>query len=171
MEQATVVVGVDGSEHSREAVRYALADAARRGAALVAVRAFPPPGPPADDRWAPERQGVVPPSLSEITTNVEGQTRRLVRDLAEEVGGSATTVPVEALGLVGPPATVLLDQAGHADLLVVGRRGRGALASTVLGSVSLRCVLQAHCPVAVVPLPTDRPRTDRPVIDAASART
>ena len=48
-------------------------------------------------------------------------------------------------------AAVLVEEAADADLLVVGHRGHGALGSTLLGSVGLRCVLHAPCPVTVVP--------------------
>jgi nucleotide-binding universal stress UspA family protein len=50
----------------------------------------------------------------------------------------------------GHPATELVEQSRKADLLVVGHRGRGAIASTFLGSVGLTCVEHAHCPVTVV---------------------
>jgi len=56
----------------------------------------------------------------------------------------------------GHPATLLLDQAAQAELLVVGHRGLGAVASVCLGSVGLQCVLHAVCPVVVVP-PVPRP--------------
>jgi nucleotide-binding universal stress UspA family protein len=50
-------------------------------------------------------------------------------------------------GTAGP---VLTDAAKDAELLVIGHRGRGAVASAVLGSVGLHCVLHATCPVTVV---------------------
>jgi nucleotide-binding universal stress UspA family protein len=59
--------------------------------------------------------------------------------------------------LPGAPAAVLVEQAQGADLLVVGNRGRGGLASALLGSVSLHCVLHAPCPITIVrpaPQPT-----------------
>lgn len=55
---------------------------------------------------------------------------------------------IEVLALVGRPGHVLVEQADGAQLLVVGHRGRGALASAVLGSVALYCAL--HAPGAVV---------------------
>jgi nucleotide-binding universal stress UspA family protein len=52
----------------------------------------------------------------------------------------------------GSAGQVLLDQAADADLLVVGHRGRGGIASACLGSVGLQCVLHGACPVVVVRL-------------------
>ena len=56
------------------------------------------------------------------------------------------------MGLVaeGVTADMLLREAKGADLLVVGSRGHGGFASALLGSVSMYCVLHAHCPVLVL---------------------
>lgn len=50
----------------------------------------------------------------------------------------------------GPPAKVLVQESRDAQLLVVGRRGRGGFLAQVMGSVSGACVAHAHCPVLVV---------------------
>jgi nucleotide-binding universal stress UspA family protein len=159
--QQTIVVGVDGSEHARAAVRYAIAEAARRGARVVAVRAFEPP-----QTWVEGYEVIVAPSLSDVTTNVEARTRALLHDVAEELGGAALRVPIDALAMAESPAKALLERSRDADLLVVGHRGRGAVASGVLGSVGLRCVLHARCPVTVVPT---EPAVEPAVEPAASA--
>ena len=57
----------------------------------------------------------------------------------------------ERLAPEGPPATVLVEQASDASMLVVGSRGRGTVAGLVLGSVSQEVVKHAACPVLVVP--------------------
>jgi nucleotide-binding universal stress UspA family protein len=162
--QQTVVVGVDGSDNSRAAARYAIADAARRGAQVVAVRAFEMP----DDVWDATYQLVVTPSPSEVTINVEARTRAMLQDMAEELGGAARTVPVDAVAVLGSPAKVLLHQARYADLLIVGHRGRGELTSRVLGSVGLHCVLHATCPVTVVPMAPVAEAVDQPVTEPAA---
>ncbi|WP_352232069.1 universal stress protein [Actinomycetospora sp. NBRC 106375] len=58
--------------------------------------------------------------------------------------------PVDVLGVAGPPADVLVDAAGDADLLVVGHRGRGARHGRLTGPVAIGCVLRARCPVTVL---------------------
>jgi len=62
----------------------------------------------------------------------------------------AGRVEMEVVGVAGHPATELVEQSREAALLVLGHRGRGAIASTLLGSVGLSCVLHAHCPVTIV---------------------
>jgi nucleotide-binding universal stress UspA family protein len=61
---------------------------------------------------------------------------------------------VEVVALIGSPGKLLVEQALRADVLVLGHRGRGPLASVVLGSVGLHCVLHTACPVTIVcPVP------------------
>lgn len=163
--QNTIVVGVDSSPHAREAVRYALVEAVRRGARVVAVRAFEMPA-----TWYGGYEVIVTPDPSEVTANIELRTLGLLRAVAEELGGAARDVPIEALAILGSPAKALLDRARGADLLVVGHRGRGALASRVLGSVGLHCLLHATCPVTVVPSASTRPASE-PAVAAAAVRT
>jgi nucleotide-binding universal stress UspA family protein len=73
-----------------------------------------------------------------------------VVEVIAEVGSAAEAVPVEVRAVPGNPAEVLLDQAAVADLLVVGHRGLGGVASACLGSVGLQCVLHAICPLTIV---------------------
>lgn len=147
-EQPTIVVGVDGSDGARAALRYALDDAARRGARIRVVSAFPEP-----EYWAVAYGMSAPAPLGEVTVGLEKAARQMVDDVrAEQLG--RTEVPVEVLALVGSPAKVLLEQARDADLLVLGHRGLGGFASAMLGSVGLQCVL--HVPGAVTIVRADQ---------------
>ena len=65
----TIVVGVDGSPHSRVVARHALAEAARRGARVVAVRAFQMP-----ETWYEGYEIVVTPGPGEVTANIESRS-------------------------------------------------------------------------------------------------
>ncbi|MEK6439084.1 universal stress protein [Pseudonocardia sp. T1-2H] len=147
-----IVVGMDGSPGSRTALEYALADAGRRGARIRAVMAFDPPA-----YWAETYGLSAPPSLQEVSTRVETGLRSTVAEVRAGVTGAAADVPVEVLALPGAAAKVLVEQARDADDLVVGHRGRGGIASAVLGSVSLQCVL--HAPRRVTVVRPDRTHT------------
>jgi nucleotide-binding universal stress UspA family protein len=147
--EGLIVVGVDGSEPARIALDFALEEAAQRAArVLLVVTAVQPP-----EYWALNSGVIVAPSNDQLERLVEAAgraTRETVAEAIRDAGSTAAAVPVETLAVRGNPAKVLLDQAAGADLLVVGHRGRGAIASACLGSVSLQCVLYTNCPVVVV---------------------
>jgi nucleotide-binding universal stress UspA family protein len=148
--EGLIVVGVDGSAPARTALDFAVEEAARRSARLAVVTAVQPP----EEYWPAGSSVIyVPPShakLEELVEAAERATRGSVTEAVDDAGSAAEAVPVEVRTVQGNPAKVLIDQAAGADLLVVGHRGRGAFASACLGSVSLRCVLHATCPVVVV---------------------
>ena len=144
--QATVVVGVDGSAGSRAALQYALEDAARRGGAVRVVRVFPPV-----EYWAGAWGGSAQRVIAEIEVDLREQTRKMIDAIIEKRAALAA-VPVEVEAVPGSAAHVLVERSRAADLLVVGHRGRGEIASMLLGSVGLQCVLHAGCPVTVVRL-------------------
>lgn len=143
-----LVVGVDGSDHSREALVWALTEAARRTAALDVVTTFP-----VDVTWA-DTYLLDSHRIDTIRTDTEARARAFVDEVraAPEVAGvpGVGDVPLTMQVLAGPAAEQLVDRSEAADLLVVGSRGRGAVRSTVLGSVALHCSVHAHCPVVVV---------------------
>jgi len=134
--QQRFVVGIDGSEQSQEALRWALRQARLTGASvdMVAVWRYP-----------------VTYSLAVMGEDLglEAEARKMLAEVLSQAGEDAAGVEVRELVGEGPPAQVLLDSARGADLLIVGSRGRGGFASAVLGSVSLACVLHAPCPVLV----------------------
>lgn len=150
-----VVVGVDGSACAESALRYALTAAARRGSDLEVVSAFTP-----ELFWA---RGVPlqVPDTEAIRADTAERARELVEKVRTELAGGpaagAVDVSVRVTAVAGPAAAVLTDSAEDAALLVVGNRGRGVLRSAVLGSVALRCVTSAHCPVVVVHALPDPP--------------
>jgi nucleotide-binding universal stress UspA family protein len=138
-----VIVGVDDSPPSRVAVDWAARDAARRGVPLKlvfvlqppVVMAFPDvPMPPSYLQWQ-EGQGAELLERSLAT----------VREAAGETPLEVTTEMVS-----GPAVPVLADLSSGAEMIVVGCHGRGALARTLLGSVSTGLVHHAHCPVAII---------------------
>lgn len=142
-----VVVGVDGSDGAARALEYAAAEAERRGAQLRVVSVAMAPA-----SWGVP-YGMSPPMVAPKPYNVLDAAREVARDAADTVRSTHPDLKVETVALDGYPPTELVDQSSGADLLVLGHRGRGALASAVLGSVGLGCVLHARCPVTVVRQP------------------
>jgi nucleotide-binding universal stress UspA family protein len=143
-ERPTIVVGVDGSSGSRAALRYALDDAGRRAAQVRVVTVFDEPG-----YWAVAYGMSAPVAPSAVTVGLEKAARQMVDDVRAE-HPRRTDVPVDVRALVGPPSRVLVEQARDADLLVLGHRGLGGLASATLGSVGVQCVLHAPGTVTIV---------------------
>jgi nucleotide-binding universal stress UspA family protein len=134
-----IVVGVDGSESSIDALKWAATQARLSGASLEAVWAW---------EW-PSSYGWTPPTwASDWNPAVEAEIvlRRVVETVLENMSEVAVKTRVEE----GDPASVLLRVAEAADLLVVGSRGHGAFAGMLLGSVSEHCASRAGCPVVVV---------------------
>lgn len=133
-----ILVGVDGSEGSKEALRWAAEQARYTGARLDVVMAWKIPG---------ASYGVLAPMPTSM--DLPGEAKMALDKLIEEVLGTAPAVTVSARVVEGPPAAVLLKEAEGADLLVVGNRGHGGLVGMLLGSVSEQCVAHARCPVIV----------------------
>lgn len=131
-----IVVGVDGSEHSKSALRWALAQARLTGASVDAVTAWRYP--------VTYGLAVLPGEL-----DVEGDSVKALAEAVADAGGGTPGVEIRQLVGEGPSAEVLLNASKDADLLVVGSRGLGEFKSAFLGSVSLACVIHAKCPVVV----------------------
>ncbi len=138
----TVVVGVDGSEGSRCALRWAATEAAARGDALELVHVWDRP-----QAYAPLGLGAYPIDPEPI---LEAATR-LLDGLVAEARSLVPGLEVEGELVEGAPAQALLEAARAADLLVVGSRGLGGFRSLLLGSVSQQVVQHAPCPIVIVP--------------------
>jgi nucleotide-binding universal stress UspA family protein len=136
-----VVVGVDGSAESVEALRWAASYAAATAATISAVHA-----------WHYLAAGPVPASRppQPITDQVRAQLQETLDAALTQVFGTTTPEQVDTKVAYGHPAMVLVNEAAGADLLVVGNRGHGAFGGMLLGSVSIHCVTAAPCPVVVV---------------------
>jgi nucleotide-binding universal stress UspA family protein len=133
-----IVVGVDGSEPSKAALRWAIGQAKLTGGSVDAVMSW---------RY-PSAFGLAPTAGADV--DFEGDARDALTAALSEAGGLEPDVPVRPLVVEGHAAEVLVQASKGADLLVVGSRGRGAFTSTMIGSVSINCVLHAHCPVLVL---------------------
>src|SRR4051812_3376876 len=140
-----IVVGVDGSPGARLALSWALAEAARRGADVEGVAAYP-----VDFYWT-DPYLLDSTRLDAVRADTEARARALVDEMRSQpdlVGAADVAVDVVVCG--GAPAAHLVRHARDAALLVVGSRGRGGVRSAVAGSVALHCAAHAPCSVVVV---------------------
>jgi nucleotide-binding universal stress UspA family protein len=149
----TVVVGIDGSEGSDAALRFALEEARLRRATLRVVHAYVLPlAEVAPDPFLLEFPSVPGPDLEAIAEDLDKGAASLIDAAVERaLGGSEADVAIERVAFEGSPAASLIDEAEGAELLVVGSRGHGRVHGLLLGSVSQQCVSHAPCPVAIVP--------------------
>ena len=138
------MIGVDGSEAAKEALQYGLHEASIRGTRVRAVHAWghmlaiPATGP-----------GVL---AATDATPFREEAESLLRDTLDAVAGDAAD-RIDRVLVEAPAGQAIIENARDAELIVVGRRGHGAVRSLVLGSVSSYVVGHATCPVLVVPAP------------------
>ncbi|MGX7829615.1 universal stress protein [Actinokineospora sp. 24-640] len=125
MSTGVIVVGVDGSDLALAALRWAIAEADRRGHHRVSAVTVSPRG--------------VHPDAAEIAAQVEDAAAR------------HPDVPVEHQVLGGTIADSLLAAADGAAMLVLGSHGAGPVLSALLGSVAAYCVRHARVPVVLIP--------------------
>lgn len=135
-----IVVGVDGSEPSLEALRWSIEEARTRQCGIRAVYAWFMPRDAA--------YGFVPAEVFD--------RERLQREARDHLDGWVAQVPesadvrVERRAVEGHAARVLIEAAEGAELLVVGSRGRGGFTGLLLGSVSQQAAHHAPCPVVIL---------------------
>jgi len=134
-----IIVGVDGSEPSIAALRYATELGRRLGVGVHALGVWHYPTMLYGNYYYPE---------SDITP--EEDARRVVESTVREALGEDPPEWVTAGTQKGRPAEVLIERSKEATMLVLGTRGHGGFAGLLLGSVSRECTAHAHCPVLVV---------------------
>jgi nucleotide-binding universal stress UspA family protein len=129
-----IVVGIDGSASSIDALKWAVRQAELTGSDVDAVMAWQYPG------------AAVPAGAE----TVEVESRRYLDRAIEQAFSGGPPIPVTRVVEQGESATTLVLRSKDAALLVVGSRGHGAFVGMLIGSVSQYCVTHAHCPVVVV---------------------
>jgi nucleotide-binding universal stress UspA family protein len=140
-----VVVGVDGSEHSRQVLEWAVKEAGLRKASLTVLTVWQVAG----NHWtgSPEVYPADAAEAEKMRQAAEEATRKAV-DAAGEPGPASVTVRAVS----GIAAQELMSAANDADLVVVGSRGGGGFARLMLGSTSNQVVSHATAPVVVIPV-------------------
>lgn len=129
----TIVVGVDGSDSSMAAVRWAADEAIRRDAKLKLVHVW---------QYSP---GYVVPTR-DIIADAEKALSDAAR-IATDRGAAVDTLIVE-----GSAVHVLVRESALAEMLILGSYGQGRMADLFLGSISRGCIHSATCPVVVIPI-------------------
>lgn len=132
-----VVVGVDGSEHSKHALRWAAKIAEPFGATLRVVSAWEYP---VGFGW----------SLLPDGWNPAEDIEKSLTETIDEVFGTSRPIGLETAVRQGPAASVITQYSRGALMVVVGSRGHGGFTGLLLGSVSSAVAAHAHCPVLVV---------------------
>ena len=136
-----VVVAVDGSDASKQAVRWAANTANKRGIPLRLASSYTMP----QFLYA---EGMVPPQ--ELFDDLQAESLEKIdeaRSIAHEV---APEIKIGHTIAEGSPIDMLLEMSKSATMIVMGSRGLGGLSGMVLGSVSGAVVSHASCPVVVV---------------------
>lgn len=134
-----IVVGIDASEPSLRALRWAVDEARLRGADLELVHAFP----------RPELIGMTMVVTLPSDDELRAASEQVLDEALAGVGGVddlTVTRRVDA----GGPASVLVEAASGAELLVLGARGLGGFRGMLLGSVTQQVIAHAPCPVVVL---------------------
>ena len=156
-----IVVGVDGSQGSLNALRWAFGEARARKIPVHAVFAWQYHPPWVDPglgsmfplSYQPE-VGVPEDAFAQAAASVKTLLDAAVSKAGESDPDSATDpVRITQEAVQGHAAQVLLDSVSGGDMLVVGSHGHGGFVGAVLGSVSQHVVSHSRCPVVVIPAP------------------
>jgi nucleotide-binding universal stress UspA family protein len=139
-----IVVGVDGSPSSVEALRWAVRYAELSGGTVDATITWQYPITASGLGWAPTSPW--------DDTNFAELAAKTLSDVVADVS-PPPAVTVRQSVVEGNAGEALIEAAKGADLLVLGNRGHGSITDALIGSVSIRCLHHAACPVLVVKEP------------------
>lgn len=142
MTRTEILVGLDGSPASSQALRWAIAHARSSGGRVRTISCW---------TWSPSTAGLAGYSGIDLTSTTEATARSQV---AEALACTDSAVEVAVVIAQGSPGQILVTAPAEAALLVVGSQGHGSFLGAFLGSVSRFCVSHAHSPIVVVG-PTD----------------
>ena len=138
-----IVVGIDGSAHSRRALEWAMREAAIRRVPLTVITVHEI----AVGYWGSD---VAYPEDRAVAEHARQAAQVEVDKVLDQLGESRPE-SVKVQSVSGTPTEELLRASWDADMVVVGSRGAGGFTYLLMGSVSSRVAHRAHCPVVVIP--------------------
>ncbi|ALE05632.1 universal stress protein UspA [Arthrobacter sp. ERGS1:01] len=141
-EKPVMIVGIDGSDASIEALRQAVRLAAALGARVEAVLCWNYPSV-----YEP------PTMMGTSTAEFEGEAQKVLDGAVERAVGLDWPDSLTTRLIHGPARPALIEASKNAVMLVLGRRGFGGFLGLLMGSVSSACTAHASCPVLVVHYP------------------
>ena len=135
----TIVVGVDGSDASANALRWALREARLRGARVRVVHA-----------WSYPEVSTYHEAAHVLRVPFADAAAAMLDRVVDKAGSDADGVEIEKSVVEGQPAPALVEAARDASMPVVGSRGLGGFSGLLLGSVSQQCAHHATCALVVI---------------------
>jgi nucleotide-binding universal stress UspA family protein len=133
-----ILAAYDGSESAQRAFQFALDQAKAFGAELILLSVARPPEPP---------------TMVETSAMLEAATEHFEQDFDRlKKAAEAASVTIKTMVVIGHPADQIIHHAAeqHADLIVMGHRGKSIIQRWLLGSISKRVVSYAPCSVMIV---------------------
>lgn len=140
-----IIVGTDGSTHSRRAMEWAIREAGVRRTSLTVLNVHEAVA----DYWGT----VTYPGDQELADQARKAAQKEADDILARLGDEPSPLSVTIQGAAGLPAEEIIKAAADADaeMIVVGCRGAGGFRRLLLGSVSTQLTHHAHCPVVIIP--------------------
>jgi nucleotide-binding universal stress UspA family protein len=143
-EMPGIVVGFDASVHSRQALEWAISEAAIRRAPLTVLTVQQA----AAGYWG---SPVAYPGDQDLVAHAAKVAREETDSALENLGEGKRPPSVTVQAVLGLPAEEILKEAQDADMIIIGSRGAGGFKKLLMGSVGLHITHHAHCPVVVIP--------------------
>ncbi|MCI0141716.1 universal stress protein [Arthrobacter bambusae] len=137
-----IIVGVDGSEYSSAALRWAGRMTERLDLPLEAITCVGMP-----DLFFSSR---MEQGISKFSSELEESARQLVEQALDRAFDADRPENLSITVKFGAPAKVLVEESKNAQLLVIGRHGEGGFLDQAIGSVSRACAAHSQCPVLLV---------------------
>jgi nucleotide-binding universal stress UspA family protein len=140
-----IIVGADGSAHSRRAMEWAIREAGIRRTPLTVLTVQQA----VVDYWSMATF----PGEQELADQARKGAQKEAEDILAQLGDEPQPLSVTIQGATGLPAEELIKAAADTDaeMIVVGSRGAGGFRKLLLGSVSTQLTHHAHCPVMIIP--------------------